>query len=62
MVYRRQHIPGMEEERFCIVDPGQSYVSPAPSVHLFVFVDFFPRFRSGDGENYPLVRDFSSDS
>ena len=30
VVYRGQHIPGMEGERVFVVDPRQSYVSPVP--------------------------------
>ena len=39
----------MEDERFLIVDPWQSYASPTHSV--FVANNFFPAFAAGCGKS-----------
>ena len=49
MVYPRQHIPRLEEERLPIMGPWKSY---APLTHFnFVSINPFPDFSAGAGKS-----------
>ena len=57
MVYPRQHIQRLEEERLSIMGPWKSYASLVSS-YLLVS-KFIPRFRSGCRKKHLVVRGFS---
>ena len=49
VVYPRQHIPGLEEERLPIMGPWKSYASL--SLSNFVSINSFPDFVAGAGKS-----------
>ena len=53
MVDSRRYLPRLEEERHPILDPWQSYASPALSAFITAFINInsFPDFAAGAGKS-----------